>query len=305
MVAPPRPFTGEPMKELKELGSNWVAIVPYGYTMQNETAVYYDSPRQWWGERTEGTIESIKRAQKHGLKILLKPHVYVPGAWPGDIRFETEKEWATWEENYRNYILHWTHIADSFQVDALSIGTEFKVSSTTRSQFWLDIIQDIRCTYNGYLTYCANWDEFQDITFWGSLDFIGVDAYFPLSEKLNPTKADLMTAWKSKETDLSVIVKKYDRPLVFTEYGYMSVDGAASKTWELESKVNSLSINETAQAIAIDALWSYFEPKDWWLGGFYWKWFPEMQGHEGYPARDYTFQGKEAEETIRKIFKRM
>jgi homoserine trans-succinylase len=32
------------------------------------------------------------------------------------------------------------------------------------------------------LTYAANWDDFDKVPFWNELDYIGIDAYFPLSD---------------------------------------------------------------------------------------------------------------------------
>lgn len=59
-----------------------------------------------------------------------------------------------------------------------------------------------------------------------------------------------------------------------------------------EQGIEERNINEQAQANCFEALFSTFQPEDWWAGGFMWKWFPNMRGHEGYPERDYTPQGK-------------
>ena len=96
--------------------------------------------------------------------------------------------------------------------------------------------------------------------------------------------------------------KNLNVPILFTEYGYLSVDGCAGNTWELEKKVHSLNINEQAQANAIEALYTVFWKEEFWAGGFMWKWFPNNMGHEGYFDRDYTPQGKEAESVVRELF---
>jgi hypothetical protein len=82
----------------------------------------------------------------------------------------------------------------------------------------------------------------------------------------------------------------------------MSVDGCAGKGWEVEQKVKSLTINELAQANALDALYGTFWNEPWWVGGFLWKWFPEGEGHEGYIERDYTPQNKQAAAIVRKWY---
>ncbi|MEZ4950744.1 MAG: hypothetical protein R2784_15360 [Saprospiraceae bacterium] len=94
-------------------------------------------------------------------------------------------------------------------------------------------------------------------------------------------------------------MSKQSKPLLFTEYGYLSVDKCTWKTWEIEKQIHDYPINQTAQANAYQALFDTFWDKSYWAGGFLWKWFPEMKGHEGYPEKDYTPQGKEAERVVR------
>ena len=52
-----------------------------------------------------------------------------------------------------------------------------------RPKFWNELILKIKKLYKGKLTYAANWDEYKRIHFWNVLDYIGVDAYFPLTDK--------------------------------------------------------------------------------------------------------------------------
>ena len=118
--------------------------------------------------------------------------------------------------------------------------------------------------------------------------------------KKTPAVKDLVKAWQSHEADLERYSQKEKRPILFTEFGYLSVDGCAYNTWELETKVKQLPINEQAQANAIDALFTVFFEKDYWAGGFIWKWFPDGKGHEGYLDRDYTPQGKKAAAILKK-----
>ena len=72
----------------------------------------------------------------------------------------------------------------------------------------------------------------------------------------------------------------------------------------MEKEVHKRSINQQAQANAIEALFESFWNESFWAGGFLWKWFPDMQGHEGYPEKDYTPQGKIAEETIKNWYEK-
>ena len=154
----------------------------------------------------------------------------------------------------------------------------------------------------GLITYAANWDNFTEIPFWDQLDYIGINAYFPLLDHEKPTLSKLVKAWKEPLESIRKCQKKFDKPIIFTEYGYLSVDGATFNTWELEKKLDVLDVNQEAQAMAIDALHSVFAEESYWQGGFLWKWYPSMQGHEGYPTKDYTPQGKTAEKVLKRWF---
>ncbi len=302
-VAPPNKFTNNPMNDIKTVAADWISVIPYAYTRKNGNVVRYnESDWQWWGERPEGVHKSIELAKAANIKVMLKPQVYVPGSWTGDLSFDSKQDWKTWSTSYENYILPFAEMADSLDVELFCIGTEFKKTVQKREQFWRDLISKIKEKYKGKLTYAANWDEYQSVPFWDELDFVGVNAYFPLINDKTPTVKDLLKAWQPEAQNLQSFAAKTQRPILFTEFGYLSVDGCAYNTWELEAKVKQLPINETAQANALDALFTQFWNESYWAGGFIWKWFPNGEGHEGYIDRDYTPQGKVAETILKKWY---
>ncbi len=299
LVAPPEPFTENPMVAIKAVHADWIAVVPYGFTRKGETKVYFNTQRQWWGERTEGIVETVKKAHEAGIKVMLKPQIYVPGDWTGTLNFETVAEWEKWEKGYEEYTLEMAKIAQDEGVDLFCFATEFKIAIQNRPEFWVGLIRKIRAVYQGSVTYAANWDNYNNIPFWSELDYVGINAYFPLCDTKNPTEAELTKAWQPVVKAIENFQCEVNKPIIFTEFGYLSVDACASKTWELEAKVHDIAINEAAQATALNALFSTFWDKNWWAGGFLWKWFPDMQGHEGYPEKDYTPQGKKAESIVK------
>ena len=292
-VAPPYSFSNNPMLEVKQVNANWIAVVPIAYTRLGKTTVRYNiADYQWWGEKPEGVKKTIELAKAANLSVMLKPQVYIPGSWPGGLDFETDKDWEAWEASYTKYIIPFVEMAESMQVELFCIGTEFKISVRKREAFWRKLITQIRSKYSGQLTYAANWDSYETIAIWDALDYAGIDAYFPLAENQTPSVEQLKEAWKPTRNKIRRFHKKIKKPMLFTEYGYLSVDGCAGKTWELEKNIHRLSINEQAQANALDALYEVFWEEDYWKGGFIWKWFPNMEGGEGYNAKDYTPQGK-------------
>ncbi len=302
LVAPPRPFETDPFTSLADIQSNWVAVVPYGFMQAESPEVVFDAERQWWGERTEGTLETIRLAKSQGLRVMLKPQVWRRGLWTGDVAFDDATDRLDWEQSYRAFILHFAKLAQRSGVDLFCVGTEFGKTMTHHRDFWSDLIRQVRIHYPGALTYAANWDEFEHTPFWSELDYIGVNAYFPLSKAATPTVEQLVKAWRGPRQSIQKISQMYDRPVLFTEYGYLSVDGCSHNTWELEKKLGDLSVNEDAQANALEALHATFSREPWWSGGFLWKWYANPSALQERLARDYTPQGKLAEQTLQKWF---
>ncbi|MBT8233559.1 MAG: hypothetical protein HKO66_02890, partial [Saprospiraceae bacterium] len=57
-----------------------------------------------------------------------------------------------------------------------------------------------------------------------------------------------------------------------------------------------------AQANALVSLYQSFWHEKIWAGGFLWKWYPDRKGHNVNFKKDYTPQGKKAEEVIKNWF---
>jgi hypothetical protein len=302
LVAPRDSFSSNPMTDLKEINCKWVAVVPYSFTPENQAKVHFGNHHQWWGETPRGAEATIRMAKQNGLKVMLKPQLWMHGSWVGALDFETEEDWLDWESEYRDYILTFAKIAQKTQAELFCVGTEFKISVQKREKFWRVLIAEVRAIYDGKLTYCSNWDEFDEIPFWDAVDFIGVSAYFPLCETDTPTLAELKSKWKPIVKRLKALHKLTNKKILFTEYGYLSVDGCAGKTWELEKKRRDLSTNQMAQSNALEALYASFCDEEFWAGGFLWKWYPHQGRRSGHRDNDYTPQGKISEKTIAKWY---
>lgn len=302
MVAPPHRYQEDPMLELNLLGANWVALLPYAGYQKGQPKLYTGG---WWGECPEGIAEAANYAHKQGIKVMIKPQLWTHNQWIGDLEFDTVEEWKAFEKEYRAFIIPWAQLAERVSAELFCVGTEIRKSVQQRPEFWRQLIQDIRAIYSGQLTYAPNWDSYDKVSFWDDLDYIGVDAYFPLVDADTPTVCALKKAWIPYFKALKAFSEDWKRPILFTEYGYMSVDGAAYNTWELEARRGSLRGNELAQARAFQALFETFAPESWWAGGFLWKWYPsELSAMgEGGQSNDYTPQGKQGLKILELLFK--
>lgn len=304
VVAPPREFPGNPMDHVDQVGAGWISTVPYGMFRIGKTNISFNSGHQWWGEREEGIRTTADLAHSKGIKVMLKPQLWSHTGWIGDQKFESDEEWTEWEKSYTAFISYFAKLAQEDDIEMLCIGTELKSHWKARPQYYIDLIANLRTIYDGELIYSANWDSYNEIAFWDKLDYIGLSAYFPLSEEVTPSVEDLQIKWKPITKQLEKISNNHQKKIVFTEFGYLSVDGAAGKTWLLEKNVKRLAVNEQAQANSYSALFSVFENEAYWGGGFLWKWFPFGQGGEGYNERDYTPQGKKAEQILSNYYQK-
>lgn len=286
----------------KRINADWIALCPFAFMSPNNPKVEYNVPKNWWGDKPEGICKLAEFAKANNQKILLKPHFWVDQqGWPGDFDLDA-KNWIIWENNYLDFMLKMARLADSLSIDMLSIGAEFKIATKKRPQFWSSLIDTVRKVYKGKLTYAANWDEFDRIPFWNKLDYIGIDAYFPISEEATPNKDKMAQKWRIIAASLEVFSKKYKKKIVFTEYGYRSINNCAWNQWEVESKSDDVGVNLLAQQNAYEALFSVVWEKDWFEGGFLWKWFPNDVESGGNYNSDYTPQNKPIEKIIIKWY---
>ena len=92
MVAISTPIDSSAYTPLKLINANWVAIVPFGFIPKKSASVQYNAEWQWYGEKRQGTIESISLAHSKGIKVMLKPHLWVMDKWVGDLEFTNETD---------------------------------------------------------------------------------------------------------------------------------------------------------------------------------------------------------------------
>lgn len=302
MVAPPRPISSMALHEIRHTNSNWVALVPYAFQRGESCQVQYNHNGRWWGENVQGVQESIQHAQAAGLKVMLKPQVYIRSKWTGDIDCGAEQNWKTWEESYKAYIMLFAKMAQENEVELFCLGTELKNPIAERPEFFRNLIRDIKQVYTGKLTYAANWDDYDRVPFWEELDYIGVNAYCPLTDSSTPDVKELDRKWKPYIRDMEKYANKKGRKILFTEYGYLSIDACAWKPWEVQYELDKHQVNEVAQANAFECLFRNLSGKTWWAGGFIWKWYPGEMGHEGHMPKDFTPQNKLAQQVIEKWY---
>ena len=295
------PATLEP---LRRAHVTWIAQTPFGWQAgAADPAVRTHTGRRGglWGESDAGLTYTARLARQRGIHTLLKPHLWVRGhnAWPGDVNMSSPADWDAWFASYATFILHYAQLAEKAHFEGLCIGTELQhATEPAHSNAWRGLIRQIRRVYHGPLTYAANWSgEYQQIQFWDALDYVGVQAYFPLSTAASPPLDTLLRGWQPHLRALTVWQKKIKKPVVFTEIGYKTTPDAAARPWEWPERLATFGTpDEATQARCYEAMFRACWGLPWLKGMFIWKWYPGLEA-DG-PARrhaDFTPQHKPAE----------
>ncbi len=208
-----------------------------------------------------------------GLKTILLPALWVDdGTWAGAIAPANISQWfARWRE----IVLHYARLAQTANVDVLLIGAEL-VTTQRYSSEWERVAREVRTVFRNRVSYSANWwfdrAGFQDVLGmrqWALLDYIGITAYFELTNKNDPTVAELRSAWQKDRhgqnvlSDLDALRQRYNKPLVFWELGYQSRDGMNISPWDF---TKATPVDEQEQADAYQAFFEVFSGRTGFLG---------------------------------------
>jgi len=293
------PESDESIAELASLGGNWMSVLVTWYQSTCWSGDIH------MGEETpsdEAVIHAIREAHKKGLKVMLKPHLDIidtsDGSWRGEIGCLKDPDWEKWFREYTEFLLHYIKIANQEKVEMFCVGTELSTSATVKGYMWSDMIKKLRGRYFGLMTYAAHWDRYMDIRFWDQLDFIGINAYFPLSKKMKPTYSELMEGWVPWVEEMEAFQKSIGKPVIFPEAGCTSADGAAIRPWE---HVARGEVNIKLQADYYQAIVDTFWQKEWFYGLYWWYWGTNVHMGGKY-NRGFTPQNKPALDIIKEWY---
>jgi hypothetical protein len=301
-VASRNPIDISHLQPVTKTHSNWVCFMPFALGFWDSTGLRFNEEHQWHGETHVGIAESVTLAEHLNLQVMVKPQIWFRGGYyTGHFELHSEEDWKEFESHYSRYILDFAALSDSLNIPLFCIGTELSAFIENRPEYWSGLIAEVRKVYSGKLVYAANWDNYRNIPFWKDLDYIGIDAYFPLSNERTPSIDSCLAAWKPIKEEIKRVHEKNQKPVLFTEYGYCSIDYAAKESWNPD---NSGSVNLQAQVNAYEALYQTFWNEEWVAGGFFWKWFHNDSNAGGPSHKRFTPQNKPALSTISKYYKK-
>ena len=282
-------------------GADWVSIAPGWYQATSDAShIRPDSART----PQDGDIRQlIDQAHAAGLRVMLKPFVDSDdGVWRGDIR---PADSSAWFADYTVMTHHYADLAAQVNADLLCLGTDLGFSEAARADDWRKLITDVRSRFSGPLTYAASHAPsaglggYADVPFWDDLDFIGINAYFPLANR-QISHAQLADAWNVwlEEIENWRADRKLDRPVIFTELGYRSAATAATQP-RAADPVRPHEVDPDLQANLYTAFFGLPYRRESLHGVFWWRWDPDAAD-----ADNATFapNGKPAEAVLRRAY---
>jgi len=296
----------EAINQLIKNNVEWVAIIPFLFQENNLTKeMNIPEVVGAWNRRDSSRIHIINQIHSRGMHVMLKPHLWMRDGWRSEVRLDSEDEWGTWFESYRKNMIHNAMLAEKLNVELLWIGAELMSSILEQPEKWDLLIKEVREVYSGKLTYAANWDaEYAEVTFWDQMDYIGIQAYFPLTNHANPSLGEIQSGWERHIKMLKKFSKKHKKPILFSEVGYRSDNTATIEPWVWESALNdsiSMPSNET-QNLAYEALFRELWSKKWFAGMYFWQWHNTTKEVNVYNDRGFTPRYKPAENTMAKWY---
>lgn len=276
-----RPETAEALADMAAHGANVVALVPTHYVASKDSAEIFANEQT---ESDENVIAMMRKARALGLKVVLKPHVHIADFSLHHLIEPTDSR--RFFKGFRELMVHYARMAQDEHADLFVLGGE--LVSLTKPRYeaeWRRVIDAVRRVYGGPITYAANWGEELQVPFWDALDVIAVDMYAPLTKGDDPTVNEVVAGWLEPPVNGAVrdlynglpvaeamrrLSRYHDKPIIFAEIGYRSIDGAG--TGKMDDAEGARDLEE--QAVLYEGLARAMTDAgaDWLKGLLFWVW---------------------------------
>jgi hypothetical protein len=284
------------LNRLAALGANSVGLVFPIYQNNAESVDVHADPIKT--PSAERITQFVRDAHQRGFTVLLRPlldehSLALDGQWRGTIQ---PKSVDAWFQAYQDLILGYAQLAQRENVEALGVGSELN-SLEVHGEQWLRIISLVRKVYSGLLTYSSTSRNGYPAAFVSALDFLGVDAYYPMGVPAGASVNDLEQAWRPWTAELEQIRASSGKPIAITELGTPSRSGSYLTPWTLKPGAPlDLETQRRYYQASCSALRGL-------VPGLYW-WYTTLDASPS-PLKDsgYNPSGKPAELEIAKCFR--
>lgn len=272
--------------DIAATGANTLAIVITAYQTDTAASAVRSDNERTPSAVAVASVTSFAKSLPIPLRVVLKFHVDVDtGEWRGHI---SPADPGAWFNSYRRFLAPYLVLTDF--VDQIVVGTEL-AGTLGEENRWRALIEDVRAATDGVeMVYAASWDEAPKVPFWDALDRVGVNFYAPVARRKESGRLDLLLGWQPWIDRMRLLHKQANRPVVLTEIGYRSVDGAGLHPYDFRADA-ALDLEEQA-----DLYWAALEAigdKPWIEGIYWWNWLVDASPTQ--ELKDFTPRGKPAE----------
>jgi hypothetical protein len=290
---------------MNQIAVNTVALNVYEF-QDDEASTDIEQDFTLYSSQDSSVRHAIEYAKGLGMKVLLKPVINLRNGDPQSGIVPS----SGWYTSYNLFIDRYAAIAQQEGVDLFCVGSGLDGTESDATD-WQSVIQGVRSIYSGPLTYACDYLTYQQLTWWNSLDLIGINAYFPLmsADDPNPTQADMDADWQTVANSLTSWLKTsgLKKQILFTEVGYQSTAGANDQPGSLltsggydpqvqEYCYQALFDNCLVKSTANTTLWA--GPQTWFAGVMWWSWDIANPNGGGPGDIGYTPQGKPAQNVL-------
>lgn len=292
------------LDEAVRLGATWISLTPFGRVWDLQSTGVDKAFEQPLSENRRALGRAVRQAHARGLRVLLVPHLWVEsGGWRGELDPAGEEGWRRFAESYRAYILTWARFAEAAGVDMLAVGVELRTwVTTTHAPSFYPILHDIRAAYPGPLTYAANWDDVDQTVILGELDVIGINAFYPLTDREGASDAALVAGGAEVGRKVQELAETWHKPVMFNEFGYTARSDPALRPWEWPDHLSHVVIDARAQAAAYRGLLSGMLGTRELVGGFVWRLYADPDDLSQEAEWGFSPRGRDAELVLRDAF---
>jgi len=284
------------LEKLAAMGVNAVSLTPFTYMRSPNKATQLPFSQRTGAENDESVIHAATTARRLGMAVMIKPHMWIHGSWPGAVEMGDADEWARFFDYYWRWIRHYAVLAEMYDLELLCAGVEMSQTTVGHEPEWREIFARLRRIYKGRITYAANWgEEVENVTFWDSLDFVGVNCYYPLSDVAQPSDAQLQLGVESALDRIDEVARRNGKRVLITEVGFTSSPTPWVKPYERNWRS---APDEEAQVRCYRAFVRGLAGRSAYAGVYWWKW-PSFLEYGGPRHSGYTPNGKKAELVVR------
>jgi hypothetical protein len=299
--------------------ANWVQLTTMFFWDPNRRVIH---ERDGWTDIAALPV-AISRIKQRGLKTAL--YVFVRTDDNDGFAVRPPNDIDEFFRYYSNLVLGHADIAEREGVELLVIANEMNsISGPAYRERWVQLISQVRQRYRGRVTYNAVPNAFiQNVTiadvanlvsFWDQLDVLGFSVYPQLSTSAVPTREEVERGWTQSLYNNSNLLRNLKRwhevtgkPIVFTEIGYTSADGAAITPGL--PRGNQGTPNFALQAMLFDVMFAQVQAEggSWLEGMFLWTlntWNRQNDPYlqQIYVDLDYTFFQKPAADVVKRWY---